>query len=166
MSATNDVIESLTSSRHALLEAIAGLPDATLNQKGVVGEWSIKNVLAHMAAWEQVVTGFLPERLATGAKPAIFAQMTDEDAWNEKTVAEHEHLSPQEQMQHLATAREALLQLIRGLGDEALNRQHPWPEWEGTLAAYFWESIGSHDQEHQEAMQAAVERLRGITGAN
>src|SRR5215813_7885789 len=99
MSATSDVIESLNRTRETLLETFAGLPDATLNQKGVVGEWSIKNVLAHVAAWEQTVTGFLPERLATGAKPAIFTQMSDEDAWNEKTVTQHEHLSPQQQIQ-------------------------------------------------------------------
>ncbi|HEY7126228.1 MAG TPA: DinB family protein [Ktedonobacterales bacterium] len=161
MSATSDVIESLTRSRHTLLETFAGLSNATLDQKGVVGEWSIKNVLAHVAAWEQTVTGFVPERLATGAKPAIFAQMTDEDTWNEKEVARHEHLTPQEQVQQLAAAREALLQLIRGLGDEALNRQHPWPEWKDTLAAYLLDSIGGHEQEHLEAMQAAVGRLRG-----
>ncbi len=161
MSTTSDVIESLTRSREALLAAIAGLPDATLDRKGVVGEWSIKNVLAHVAAWEQAVTGFLPERLATGAKPAIFAEMTDEDAWNEKEVAAHEHLAPQEQVQQLAAAREALLQLIRGLGDETLNRQHPWPEWKDTLAAYLLDSIGGHEQEHLEAVQAAVAGLRG-----
>jgi hypothetical protein len=160
MSTTIAVIESLTSTRSALLAAIAGLPDAALDRKGVVGAWSIKNMLAHLEVWERELTGFLPERLATGARPAIFAEMTDEDAWNEKMVARCEHLSPQEQLQQLAATREALLQCIRGLGEEALNRQHPWPEWEGTLAAYLLDNIGSHEQEHLEAVQAAVARLR------
>jgi hypothetical protein len=156
VSTTHEVIASLTQTRTALLEAIAGLPEARLDQKGVVDAWSLKNVLAHLDTWESAVTGFLPARLATGAKPAIFSEMTDEDAWNAKTVAARDSLTPQEQLHHLAATRAALLQLIGGLGDEALQRAHPWPEWEGTLAAYLLENIEGHEKEHLELVQAAL----------
>ena len=47
-----DVFEELSQTRAALLDTIAGLGEDALDRKGVVGEWSIKNVLAHIAAWE------------------------------------------------------------------------------------------------------------------
>ncbi|HMQ32739.1 MAG TPA: DinB family protein [Chloroflexaceae bacterium] len=46
-------IEVVTRSWRAFDEAIAGLDDAALTEPGVVGDWSIKDLLGHTAAWEQ-----------------------------------------------------------------------------------------------------------------
>ena len=49
-----------------------GLDEAALDRKGVIGDWSIKNVLAHIAAWEAWVVEALPTRMTTGATPEDF----------------------------------------------------------------------------------------------
>ena len=162
MSTMTNLFEALSQERASLLDTLKGLPDVQLDQKGVVGEWSIKNVLAHLTSWEVLVTEFLPERFATGQRPAVFSEINaDEDAWNAREVASREQLTPREQLDELARTRQGLLQMLRNLGEEALDRQHPWPEWEGTLASYILQEVGGHEREHSEAVVAAVEQLRG-----
>ena len=162
MSTMTNLFETLSQERAILLDALKSLPDALLDRKGVVGEWSIKNVLAHLAGWEHVVTQFLPERLARGIEPEILSVMgADEDAWNAQQVNSAERFTPKEQLEEFERTRQALFQVLRDVGEEALNRQHPWPEWEGTLATYIFEEIGGHEREHREAVLTAVERLRG-----
>ncbi len=161
MSTMTNLFETMNQERTLLLDAITTLPEALLDEKGVVGEWSIKNVLAHLTGWERIVTDFLPDRLATGSRPAIFAIMSaDEDAWNAQQVASCEYLMPKEQLGEFERARQALLQVLHDVGEEAINRQCPWPEWQGTLATYILEQVGGHECEHREAVLAAVERLR------
>ncbi|HEY6541037.1 MAG TPA: DinB family protein [Ktedonobacteraceae bacterium] len=161
MSTMTDLFESLNRERAALLDAIKDLPGDFLERKGVVGEWSIKNVLGHLVAWESAVTDFLPERIATGARPAIFAVIgDDEDGWNARDVASREHLTPREQLDEFEQSRQALLQVLRALGEETLNRDHPWKGWDGTVAAYVLDSVGGHEDEHREAVLAGVRQLR------
>ncbi len=161
MSISTDLFETLSRERAILLEAIGDLPDALIDQKGVVGEWSIKNVLAHLTAWECAVTDFLPERIATGARPAIFSLIgDDEDGWNARQIASREHLTPKEQIAEFERSRQALLQVLRTTDEETLKREHLWPEWKGTLAEYILDSVGGHETEHREAVLAGVEQLR------
>ena len=157
MSTMTNLFEAMSRERTALLDAINGLPAERLDQKGVVGAWSIKNVLAHLVAWESAVTDFLPARIATGARPAIFALIgDDEDGWNAQQVAACEHLTPQQQLDEFEQSRQALLQVLRNLDDETLNRECPWPEYRGTVAEYILDSIGGHENEHREAILAAI----------
>lgn len=155
------VIEELTHRRQSLLESIAGLSDEQLDRKGVVGDWSIKNALAHLVGWEEVVVRITPERARTRVKPAELEEINaDEDGDNARTVAASEALTPQEQLIKAAEARARLVEMIRGLGDEALARTNPWPEWQGTLGEYFIASIGDHESEHAEAIAAGAAKLR------
>ena len=162
MSTTSDLIETLTRERAALLEIVEGLDDATLDCKGVVGAWSIKNVLAHLTTWESVVVGITPGRLATRVQPQVLQAINaDEDAYNAEQVGLRERLSPTDQIAELEATRGALLHLFEDLGEETLARRNPWPEWEGTLAAYFVASVCEHEREHREDVRAALARLAG-----
>ena len=152
------ILEELAHTRAALLDAIAGLDEAALERKGAVGEWSIKNALAHIAAWEAWAVQALPVRLATGKTPEDFlARIQDEDRFNAEEVAEREELTPSEQLIELERTREALLAELRGLDAAAWERSNPWDTWDGTLAEYLHESLVGHEQEHLAELRAAVE---------
>jgi len=154
------LIATLTQERQQLLTALEPLSTEALNAEDVVGTWSIKNVLAHLTAWENVVVGFLPERIATGKRPAIFDQINeddDEDGWNAKVVQSAAHLTPQEQLAAFAAARDDMLRLIGSLDEATLDRDHPWSSWDGTVAEYILSSVGDHEREHREAILAAIQ---------
>ena len=153
----SDALAELGRTRAELLAAIGGLDEAALDRKGVVGDWSIKNVLAHIAAWEAWVVQALPARMTTGTTPEDFRQRAeDEDRFNAEEVAEREELTPDEQLMELERTRAELLAYLRGLDAAALARQQPWDTWAGTLPEYLLEALRDHEAEHVEALRAAV----------
>ena len=156
-----DALDQLEQTRAELLAAIEGLDEAALDRKNVVGEWSIKNLLAHIAAWEDWVIQALPARLATGATPPELARrLADEDISNAEEVAEREELTPHEQLMELERNRAELLALVRGLDQATLAKQQPWAGWEHTLPEYLLASLRDHEAEHLAALQAAAAALR------
>jgi len=150
---------ALQDERGALLAALTGATGALLDRKGVVGEWSIKNLLAHLAAWDLVVAQALPERLATGETPeALRLIAADEDAWNALQIAEGEELTPEDQLVELEWTRSVLVQYLRSLGDATLAGSAPWRGWDGTVAEYILEGVVAHEREHREQIAAALAR--------
>jgi len=153
---------TLEEQRLALLAALAGQRPQTLERTGVVGDWSVKNVLAHLAAWELVVAQALPERLNTGKTPEVLATIiANEDAWNAAQVAEGEELSPEDQLAELEWTHSVLLQYVRSLDEATLERRQPWAGWEGTVAEYIVDAIALHEREHTEQIRAALAGLAG-----
>src|SRR3974377_1660914 len=109
MSTTLDILDNLEAERARLLAPTAPYADGMLARKGTVGDWSIKDVLAHLSGWERIVVQITPERLETGQQsPLIVAMHMDEDGWNARQVAESAALSAAEQVAELGAARQAL----------------------------------------------------------
>jgi len=153
-------IEQLNKTRAELLDAIQGVDQAALDRKGVIGAWSIKNVLAHIAAWEAWVVQTLPARLASGTTPPDLAQrLVDEDASNAEEVAEREELTPDEQLMELERNRAELLAFVRGLDEATLTRLNPWDTWAHTVPDYLLDALRNHEAEHAETLRAAAAAL-------
>ena len=149
MTTLSDALAELGRTRAELLAAISGLDEAALDRTGVVGDWSIKNVLAHIAAWEAWVVEALPTRMTTGTTPEDFRQRAaDENRFNAEEVAEREELTPDEQLMELERTRIELLAYLRGLDAATLERKHPWDTWAGTLPEYLLEALRDHEAEH------------------
>ncbi|HEU5101769.1 MAG TPA: DinB family protein [Roseiflexaceae bacterium] len=161
METLDHALEELSRTRAELLGAIAGLDEAALDRKGVVGEWSIKNVLAHIAAWEDWVVQALPARVSSGVTPEDFRQRAeDEDRFNATEVAEREELTPDEQLMELERTRAELLAYLGGLDVATLARAHLWDTWPGTLPEYLLEALRDHEAEHVEALREASRQLK------
>jgi hypothetical protein len=161
MSTLDSALAELSRTRADLLGAIAGLQETALDRKGAVGDWSIKNVLAHIAAWEAWVAQALPARISTGATPDDFRQRAeDEDRFNAEEVAEREELTPDEQLMELERTRSELLAYLKGLDAAVVERKHAWDTWEGTLPEYLIEALCEHEAEHVDSLRRAAEELR------
>src|SRR5829696_1789629 len=63
------IFEEVRAERAALLKSISALHPVALDRPGVVGEWSIKDVLAHIAGWQGWMARALPIRLERGELP-------------------------------------------------------------------------------------------------
>lgn len=70
----------------ALLAEVQGLDEQAMNRV-FYGEWSIKDIVAHIAGWQHAMTEAM-ERMARGEKPtAEGVDYSDSDAWNAKFAA-------------------------------------------------------------------------------
>ena len=161
MTTLSDTLAELGRARAELLAAIGGLDETALDRTGVVGDWSIKNVLAHIAAWEAWVVEALPARMTSGTTPQDFQQrVADEDRFNAEEVAEREELTPDEQLMELERTRAELLAYLSGLDAAALARKHPWDTWEGTLPEYLLAALRDHEAEHVEVLRTVAAGLK------
>jgi hypothetical protein len=70
----------------AFYEILQGLNEEHLNETAALGEWSIKDVVAHIVGWHREIGPAL-ERLARGDKPVPEGvDYDDVDAWNARFV--------------------------------------------------------------------------------
>ena len=61
-----DLLTNIRTERQLLEECLAGLAEHQIIQPGVVGDWSVKDILAHFVAWEQRMIGWVGEYLGDG----------------------------------------------------------------------------------------------------
>lgn len=159
MSVQDALIASLEAQRKEIEQRLTSLPEAALDQKGVVGEASIKNILAQLTAWELVVVQALLEGLETGVRSPVLGEIEgDWVAWSAAQSAESEYLTPEDQIVEWDWARSVLLQYLRDLDEAALTRAHPWDGWDGTVAEHVIDAIQRHEREQFDAIQAALAR--------
>jgi len=73
----------------AFNQSFAGLPDSALREPGVTGEWSVKDIIAHVTTWEEETLKALP-LLAEGKRPPQYGGV---DAFNARESARKRALS-------------------------------------------------------------------------
>jgi hypothetical protein len=138
----------LAGATYDLVQAETGRlsPDA-MTAPGIVGEWSVKDVLAHLLAWQQMVLGWYRagvrgERPATPSERYTWQQIP---ALNQE-IYEAWHNHPLEAVrEQFAASHEETLALIASLTDVELfaPKQYAWTKTT-TLGAYFVSCTSSH----------------------
>ena len=71
----------------------AGLSDSELMEPGVTGEWSVKDIIAHVTSWEEEALTHLPVILAGGRPPKYSVRYGGIDAFNAQTMEQRRNLS-------------------------------------------------------------------------
>ena len=113
------LLKRLEAAWAALQASYAGLPDAELLEPGVVGEWSVKDVLAHVTTWEQEALKQLP-LIVAGGRPPRYAASGGIDAFNARMTEQKRGLALAEvRRQHDETHRR-LLDFVRSAPEEQL----------------------------------------------
>ncbi|MGH2514404.1 MAG: maleylpyruvate isomerase N-terminal domain-containing protein [Ktedonobacterales bacterium] len=147
-----EFMERMRTAREALDEAISGLTEDQITQDIVAGEWTVKDILAHLGAWENEAA-LMVERAARGEDegPAI-AESVDE--WNGRRVSERRRLPLVDVMQEFNEARDRLLTALGA-----------WPEESAPLGPGAWDEsarlwwLTEHDREHVGAILIYRARL-------
>ena len=97
----------------ALGESYAGLTEAEMNTPGVAGDWSVKDMLAHVATWEEEALKYLPLVIA-GGRPPRYASYGGIDAFNARMTETKRGMSLAEVQRHLEeTHRQLIAYLLR-----------------------------------------------------
>ncbi|HYW26731.1 MAG TPA: maleylpyruvate isomerase N-terminal domain-containing protein [Terriglobales bacterium] len=117
--AAERVLRRLDAGWAAFGESYAGLPDALLLVPGVVGDWSVKDVLAHVSAWEEEAIAHLPV-IAAGGRPPRYAASGGIDAFNARTAERRRDLSLGDVRRLLEESHRRLVELVRNAPDDQL----------------------------------------------
>ena len=85
----DQIFEELDKAREELLVVLETLPDEAYFQPGVMGDWCIADILAHLVAWEsEMVTALL--KIDQGKTPTrLIAAFEDVDGYNARRYQEN-----------------------------------------------------------------------------
>lgn len=151
------LLTEIRSERAGLVTLLNALPPDRLARPGAIGTWSIKDALAHLAAWNAraVTLLFQAER---GKPPTYGVKQTE--GWVDRLNAD-DHASqidrPLERV--LADFHGAHAQLVKRLeawrDERALFDPAGYASLGGTsLAEHVWTNSAEHDREHREQIEA------------
>jgi hypothetical protein len=96
----------------ALKESYTGLPHSRLTEPGVTGDWSVKDVLAHVTTWEAEALKHLP-LIMTGGRPPRYVTFGGIDAFNAKMTDANRGRSLADVLTELDDTHARLLEFVR-----------------------------------------------------
>jgi uncharacterized damage-inducible protein DinB len=156
------IVEDNARARAELIEALDALPEQH-RLEGWFGpaEWSVQDVLAHMASWQRGWSAALGQ-IAQGERPSIPGYTPNADdpdaadaAYNAASVSQARDLGWEQLLAALGEAREQHDAAVRGL--EVLDADR-YAEGRG---AYRLAAAAGHDREHCAAI-LVWRRERGV----
>ena len=152
------LLAALAAARQELLAAAAVVPAGRRTTVPVCGEWTLKDVLGHVADWEAFCAEWL--RLFGTGKAAQVDHDGGVQAWNERKAAARRD-QPWEQVEgDLRATRDGLLEVLDGLSQADLDRPFPTP-WDRNGTPYRWVCVFfGHDREHAHGLW----RARAVPG--
>ncbi len=146
----------LEDAREQLLQSFAGLDDSLLNEPNVVGEWSIRDVVAHIATWDTWVRGVLD-----AAPQGTPAPVPDEEAMNQRAQDRFAGTPFKEIRREMRSARMPILCQFAAMSDTERARSHYMMGDKMISADDLAESFIEHDLAHASEIRA-WRKLRSV----
>lgn len=142
MGKREETLKTIESS-HAVM--MAQLDEVDKNRK-IYPLWTIREIIAHLAGWDDAAIGFA-SALLKGETPPIPAPR-GVDVYNEETVSTREGLSYDHIVREYVNTRAKLISLVRQMTEEMVTQKSilPWGD-EGSLADIV-QVFGPHEVEH------------------
>lgn len=151
MNSKKETVAAYRRARQTFLEAIDGLTDEDYLRPGAAGYWSVKDIMAHLTAWEsELITALAAIKNKQKNTPRLVL-IDDIDEWNE----EQYHISVSRPLEIIKedflSLPKHLIAAIETLDDKTLtdNRIFHWMEGE-PLTYLIYENAIWHEEEHAE----------------
>lgn len=109
-----------------LHESYAGLPDSLMTKPGVVEDWSVKDVLAHVTTWEEEALKYLPLIVEGRTPPRYSVQYGGIDAFNALRTEQKRSLTLPEVLAQMEDTHRRLVEYVRGVSEEHFTRETPF----------------------------------------
>jgi hypothetical protein len=106
-----------------LQESFAGLPESRLMQPGVTGNWSVKDLLAHITTWEEEALKHLPEILKGIKPPRYSVTYGGIHAFNDKMTTQKNTLSLSDVLRQFEATHQRLITYIEEASEDQFTRE-------------------------------------------
>lgn len=115
---TEQVLARLDRAWKEFEESYAGLSDAELLVPGVTGQWSVRDIIAHVTWWEEEALTHLPHILEGRRPPRYSVKYGGIDAFNALMTEQRKGLSLAEVLRQHDEVHARLLQYVRAAPEE------------------------------------------------
>ncbi len=153
LSMKDDLIRQLKESRREFLSVLLQFPD----EGTIVGKWGKKEIIAHIAGWEEEGSVCIPQILK-GEKPKSFLMSIKR--YNDESVTKRKGKAVNELLVELKKFRESFISQIKKLSDEQLKGYY------GTFlhkkpinVLWIIHEAVSHDKTHTKQLQKLLKKM-------
>lgn len=161
------LLEQIESERRLLERTLAGLSEGEMTRPGANAEWSVKDVLAHIVAWERLLQRCLAQIREGVAPELVPLDIEDEelDELNRRIYVENRDRRLDDVLSEFERSYEETVAAVRATAEEVLmvpgrvEALGDKPLWHVVVANTF-----GHYREHKESLQAWLEELAGRDG--
>src|SRR5262245_11806483 len=101
-------------------ESYAGLSRSRLTERGVTGDWSVKDILAHVTTWEGEALEHLP-LILSGGRPPRYVRYGGIDAFNAAMTEKKRELSLSEILRQLDDTHGRLVDVVQRVPEAQLR---------------------------------------------
>jgi len=150
------LLVTIQNERERLESLFEGLTEAQMIEPGVEADWSIKDILVHIAAWERLAMDRI-QAAQTGSdlKYPLIAGDDFVDQFNAQTYEAHKDQPLTEVQAEFHNAHREFIAQIDTLAEEKLSQKLNF-DWSGTLTYQVMISANSHW--HYPDHAAAIEK--------
>ena len=141
-----ELIATLEGAQQDFENQISDLDRAKMIEPGVVGDWTVKDIMAHIASWEERVLAWAAA-LSVGVKPEPAPWAGDnltEEQVNQRIFVRNRDRSLQDVLDHWRAVHQGVIQAVGRMDDEELFERKV--AWLGDSA--FAEAIPGNSYEH------------------
>jgi len=158
-----NAIDVLKYGHQTVLRAIDGLAEADWHTPGVVGDWSMKDVIAHLASFEHVLLDVLNTFLEAGPTPSLTGWLGED--FNDTEVPKRRDMTVGQVLAEYTDTQAETMVLAARISAETyrLAGALPWYGAEYALDDFLVYTYYGHKREH--TAQIAVFRDRLTTTA-
>lgn len=157
----SELLNTLEASREQFLDLIEGLSDEELQQPGVSGEWTIKDILVHLSRWEGELIKLLWQARQGRTPTSIHFGKADVDETNARWYQDARTRPLERALEDFHSVRNQTSLRVEGFSEQDLNDPHRFP-WLDGKPLWEWiegDSFG-HEAEHAETIRAWLDSRR------
>ncbi len=152
----SQLLKRLEKAWEAFKESYAGLSDSELVEPGVLGGWSVRDIIAHVTWWEEEALTHLPLILDGRKPPRYSVTYGGIDAFNAQMTERKRHLSLSEVLRQRDDTHRRLIHFIQGAPEDQFIRETRFRH-RLRLDTY------SHYPKHTEAIRKWREEVKSIS---
>jgi len=157
----DELLDALEDERENLMETIEGLSDEVMLVPGVIGDWSVKDILSHLSQWEAELVKLLWQA-QQGIRPTGLRYTQEEvDAVNADWREAHKDRDLDSVLSDLQAVRKQTIRRIDAFSDRELNDAQRWPWLRGEP---LWKWIESDSFGHEAEHAAEIKDWRARRG--
>lgn len=155
-----ELIANIQAERERLNAVLAQVPAERMTEPSVAGDWSVKDILAHLAVWSSRAVTLL---FQAGRGSKLELPQSNSPDWQDVNAQDYEAQKDRPLDRVLAD--------FHGTHSQLIKRLQAWPDEKGLfdtqhfpalnghpLANFVWGDSGEHDAEHRAQIEAWLQK--------
>lgn len=160
-----ETIKRYKEEHESLRDLVTSLPEEQVLKQNILGEWSIKDVIAHLAAWNWEAIKEVDRVLKNAATwPARYEDKAGEDEFNRKEVEKRKGMSWEEVLKDWDNSFWSQIKRMERISENEWKHQSRSQFWNDntpvtvySLFAYEYEGEG-HEGGHAKQIRRLIEK--------